>query len=67
MSKINFEFTENLTVVEYGFLRDETMFVLYNSNDKPESGFFALSLQTHSYTSDITLKADGDQCQKIVL
>ena len=43
VGKINFEFPENLTIVEYGFFKDK-MFFLYNSNDQPDSGIFLYDL-----------------------
>jgi hypothetical protein len=47
-----------MTIVEYGFLKDEAMFLMYNMNDKPESGIFLINMNTYNFSSDMVIKAD---------
>lgn len=67
MNKITFEFTDNITPIEFGFIREDLLFILYNANDKPDSGVYLVNIGAHDFTSDITINDKGDNCQKLCL
>jgi hypothetical protein len=67
MNKITFEFTESITPIEFGFIREDLLFILYNANDKPDSGVYLINIGNHDFTSDITVNDQNDNCQKLTL
>lgn len=67
MNKITFEYSENITPIEFGFIKDDVIFVLYNSNDKPDSGVYLINIGNHKFSEDITISNNADNCQKLTL
>jgi hypothetical protein len=55
MNKITFEFSESITPVEFGFIKDNLLFILYNADDKPDSGIYLIDIGAHDFASDITI------------
>jgi len=62
MNKITFEYTENITLIEFGFIKDDLLFVLYNANDKPDSGVYLINIGDYDFSTDITINDQGDNC-----
>ena len=67
MSTITFNFTDNITPIEFGFIKDDVLFILYNSNDKPESGVYLVNIGNHDFSSPISFADNSDNCQKLIL
>lgn len=67
MSTITFNFSEGITPIEFGFFKDEIIFILYNSNHQPESGIYLIDIGTHDFSSPITVSDISANCQKLVL
>ncbi len=65
--KIIFQFTEDCSVLDLGFLKDNIMFILYNSNQKADSGIFLINISEYDYASEMTFYDKGDNCQKLTL
>jgi hypothetical protein len=67
MNKITFEFSESITPIEFGFIKDNLLFILYNCNDKPDSGIYLINIGAHDFARNITVSDKGENCQKLCL
>lgn len=49
MSSITFNYQSNITPIEFGFMKDHQLFILYNDDNRPESGVFLVDLSGVDY------------------
>ena len=70
MKKINkkniFEYKSDVTQVEFGFLKDDLMFILYNANEIPDSGIYLIHVDAYDLNSGPTIYEDEDAVHKVI-
>lgn len=64
---ISFTFEDNICPVEFGFIREGYLFVIYNHNEVPDSGIYIINIGDHDFTTSLNFTDKDDSCQKIIL
>ena len=67
MKKMTFETNKDVTMVEFGFLKDNLMFFLYNEGEQSAVGCFLLNLATSNLDEDVKISGDDDCVSQINL
>ena len=61
------QFSDDDAILDFGFLKDNIMIVLYNSNVNPDSGVFLFNISNYDYKGEVTYHDKGDECQRLTL
>ena len=64
---ISFEFDENICPIEFGFIREGYLFIIYNNNEQPDSGIYIINIGKHDFSSDLSFTDKDESVQKIIL
>lgn len=64
---VDFHYNENITVLDAGFYHSNVMYVLYNHNEKPESGVYMISKTLNPSTPSSVIDCREDFVQKVIL
>ena len=64
---LDFSYTENIQILDAGFYISDVMYILYNHNEKPESGVFLISKKLDPKVSASVVDFKEETVQKIVL
>jgi hypothetical protein len=62
---MTFDTQKDVTFIEFGFLRDKTMFLIYNEGEKAVVGTFMINLNAVNTSADFSIK-DQDDCVQCV-
>jgi hypothetical protein len=64
---LDFSYSENIQILDAGFYITDVIYILYNHNEKPESGIFLISKKLDPNITSSVLDQKEEICQKIVL
>ena len=66
IKKIQFEIKSDVTQIEFGFLKEDLMFLLYNANEVADTGAFLINIGAYDLNSNPKIIEDEDGVQKVV-
>ena len=67
IKKIQFEIKSDVTLIEFGFLKEDLMFLLYNANEVADTGAYLINIGAYDLNSNPKIIEDEDGVQKVTL
>jgi hypothetical protein len=64
---LDFSYHENIQILDAGFYHTDVIYILYNHNDKPESGIYLISKKLEPSQATILVDSKEEIVQKVIL
>jgi hypothetical protein len=67
MRKMNFDTMKDVTMTEFGFLKNNLMFILYNEGEQSAVGCYLVHLGATNLDEDVKISSEDDCVHNITL
>jgi len=67
IERMNFNVESDVTLIEFGFLKENIMFILYNANEEADSGVFLINLSSYTTNDTPNIQEKDDNVTKLTL